>query len=52
MALAGPQIGGVSLIAHIAIIAIFATKKRFNKLFINLQKGDQKSDHPSHPNAK
>ena len=33
MTLAGPQIGGVSLIGHVIVIGVFGIKNMFGKLF-------------------
>lgn len=52
MALAGPQIGGVSLIVHIFIIAVFAFKKRFRSVIMNLSTASRKISHPYHRDAK
>ena len=51
MALAGPQIGGVSLIVHIMVILIFAFRKRLNKLMFS-SRASQRGSHPFRRDAK
>lgn len=52
MTLAGPQIGGVSLIAHIFIIGAFGAKKFINKVSSKSNRLYRKNSHPYRPNAK
>lgn len=52
MTLAGPQIGGVSFIAHVAVIGAFGIKDVFRKIYAKLFKVNQKISRPFRSDAK
>lgn len=52
MALTGPQIGGVSLLAHTLVIILVWLKTMVRKFIATLTSLFQKISHPSRPNSR
>lgn len=52
MALAGPQIGGVSLLVHTIIIVVFTTKSIISKINQVITGFYQRTFRPTRPDAK
>jgi hypothetical protein len=52
MAMAGPKIGGLSLLFHLTIIALFYLKNKIRKLISSLPSLSQRIFHPFLQDAK
>jgi len=52
MAMAGPQIGGISLVFHLIVLILYVIKTFIAKVVSRLSNLTERIFHPYHPGAK